>query len=158
MEATKLLMILSVIALLMALATIVIAIIDRKKHRMVFLMSQTAMIAILLLVVCFVAINGKPVGYSNSTNEYKVTAIDTKGDKYKVTLDNGKTIYTDNAMYGEEVKYIDKCTLTNKTILGFKVKETSDLLVVKPNIKGFDDMSESEKQSILKEQNSWRLN
>ncbi len=158
MEVTKLLIILSILALLMALATITIAIVDRKKHKMVFLMSQTAMLAILLLVICFVAINGKPVDYSNETNEYKVVAIDTKGEDYKVTLDNGKTVYTDNAMYGEETKYVDKCTVTSKTILGFKVKETSDLLIVTPNVKGFKDMSESEKQSILKEYNSWRLN
>lgn len=58
-------------------------------------------------------------------------------------------------MYGDETKYINNCTVKNKTMLGFNVISKTDLLVVKPNLEGFNDMSKSERQSILKKYNSW---
>ena len=157
MKLTNLLLVLLIIATVIAISAIIIAIVDRKKHKKVFLISQMLVISAVLIAISVIAIHGKPISYSNSKNEYKVASVDTESDSYKVTLQNGEVVYTDNIMYGDETKYINNCTVKNKTILGFSVISKTDLLVVKPNIEGFNDMSKSEKQSILKKYNSWGI-
>lgn len=157
MELTNLLLILLTIATVTAVSAIIIAIVDRKKHKKIFLISQMIMISAVLVVISVIAIHGKSISYSDSKNEYKVVSVDTESNRYKVTLQNGKVVYTDNIMYGDETKYINNCTVKNKTILGFNVISKTDLLVVKPNLEGFNDMSKSERQSILKKYNSWGI-
>lgn len=157
MELTNLLLVLLIIATVILISAIIIAIADRKKHKKIFLISQMIMMSAALVVVSIIAIHGKPISYSDSKNEYKVASVDTENNSYKVTLQNGKVIYTDNIMYGDETKYINNCTVKNKTILGFNVTSKTDLLVVKPNIEGFNNMSKSERQSLLKKYNSWGI-
>lgn len=157
MELTNLLLTLLIIATVITVLAIIIAIVDRKRHKKMFLISQMFMMSATLIVISVISIHGKPVDYIDSKNEYKVLSVDTEKDSYKVTLQNKKVVYTDNIMYGDETKYINNCTVKNKTILGFSVLSEDDLLVIEPNIEGFDNMSKSEKQSVLRKYNSWRI-
>lgn len=160
MRASTLITITFSIAVALVIAGIVIVIARRKNSSIsnnVFIISQSIMLAAICVAIGAMVYYGKPVDYSNPKNEYKVTKVRTTEDSYRVTLENEKTIYTNNVMYGTEMKYIDNCTLVNKTLLGFLVTDEGDLLIVQPDVEGFDDMSESKKKAVIAEWNNWNL-
>lgn len=157
MEITTILIALLALAILLALAFIVLAIIDRKKHKFTFLKSQLILIMIAVLVVGVISVNAKPIEYSDAGKMQEVKMIDTLEDQYKVTLKNGNTVYTKNLIYGEEYGYISNCTIKSRTVLGFCVTSTDSLLIVQPDVSGFKDMSKSQKLSIIKRYNNERL-
>ena len=157
MELKILLMVLIVLAVCIFTAGLIILILDRKKkEKRTFLVSQMFIASIVMVTIGLVTVYGKPIDYSDESKVYKVTSVDVTNNMYKVELDNGKIVYTDNMMFGVDNIYMSKCKVKSRTLLGFSVIDTTDLLVVIPNVEGFNTMSKSEQKSILKRYNGWR--
>ena len=157
MELEILLMVLIVAAVCMVTAGVIIIILDRKKkEKRTFLVSQLLVISVVTMFIGIIAASGKPIDYSEERNVYQVKAVNVINNSYKVELDNGKVIYTDNVIFGDDNIYMYRCKVKSRTLLGFSVLDTKDLLVVIPDVDGFDNMSKSKQKSILKRYNGWR--
>ena len=157
MELKILLMVLIVLAVCIFTAGLIILILDRKKkEKRTFLVSQMFIASLVMMIIGLITIYGKPIDYSDESKAYKVTSVDVSNNMYKVELDNGKIVYTDNMMFGVDNVYMYICKLKSRTLLGFSVLDTTDLLVVIPDVEGFNTMSKSEQKSILKRYNGWR--
>lgn len=157
MELKILLMTIIVVAVCIFTAGLIILILDRKKKdKRTFLVSQMFIVSVVIMILGLITMYGKPIGYSDERDVHKVVAVSVADDMYKVKMDNGKIVYTDNIMFGVENVYIYSCKVKSKTLLGFSVLDTKDLLVVVPNVEGFNTMSRSEQKSILNKYNSWR--
>lgn len=141
---------------------IIITIVLIQKSGILSFLSKFMMGAIILGIVTLASVTGINVDYTDSSEIIKVKKLETvinernKGE-YKVTLSSDDSTVTVSQMtYGKEYRLIKDCKIIKRTILGYKVYTTGDLVVVKPNVKGFDDMSESQKASVVKNMNSFK--
>lgn len=144
------LIIISVLAILM----IVFIIKSVKGHRKWFEISQ-CLFGIAVLSILFIGFeNSITVGYEGGTEVGVIEELNLLDNKtVEVVMEDGGTYIANSKVYGEEYKYLSNCKIIKKTLIGLKVYDTANVLVVKPNIDDFDDKSMSEKQSIIKEMN-----
>lgn len=132
-----------------------------KKSGVLSFLTKFMVGVIILVIVALASITGINVDYTDSSEIIKVTKVETVvNDKnqgsYEVTLSDNSKDTVSQMTYGKEYKLIKNCKIIKRTILGYKVYTTGDLLVVKPNIEGFDDMPESQKASVVKNMNYFK--
>lgn len=158
MSIKTLLIVALTISILLVAAFITLVIVDRKKHKLLFIKSQTLVLILIVLIVTSISLNGRPISFKDESSLRNVKAVDTVNNQYKVTLSNGDVKYTKNIIYGAKYCYTDSCTLQKKTLFGFIVTDKTNLLVVAPDVKGFDKMSKSEKLDIINKYNERKMN
>lgn len=158
MSINTLLIVALTISILLVAVFITLVIVDRKKHKLLFVKSQTLVGLLIVLIVTSISLNGRPISFKDESSLSNVKAVDTVNNQYKVTLSNGDVKYTKNIIYGAKYCYADSCTLQKKTLFGFIVTDKTNLLVVAPDVKGFDKMSKSEKLDIITKYNERKMN
>lgn len=148
-----------IILAIAALVLIIFGIIKRKNT--LFAISQVIYAGAFLCVLTIGFYGGITCEYTGGT-EHNVVNFESEVKKlddyrtyreYTVQTEDGKEFKTSNIIYGEDYKYIDNCKVVKTTAFPFKVYSTDTLLICKPDNENFDELSESNKRSILKKLN-----